>query len=423
MNDNQLKQLLRQIAERDIPDDIDLWQPIQTQLEGQPMRTQPTFRLIRLAIAVVILLLVSLISYAVYQNSIHDPGLSGAKAADLFTYLDISQTADDVTVTLNWAYADAHRIALSYETSYDREIVGDRIGVIDTLLIDKNSDTPLINAFGGGGGGGGESSIARFNATANFQTPEQQPLPETLDLQLRLTLGDPADANFAYSGGGSQSGGGGGGFVHEGQQSPPDVETNLIEPVEFVFDFSLPVIPALAIDLNETQTVNDVSVMVQSVEITPSLTRAVICYIPPTSEDQWILITELKTETMTLPWQSGSPQPAAGDMLCETADYLAPYDSGATEWTLTVDGLRHKLLYSPETAERFIQLMEENGFTNVVVNPSPPDEDGRQTMGFGFGSSEPRKPGETERVLNAVINQLTETIEGPWVFTIPIPQP
>jgi len=421
MIDEKLKQILSQIAERDIPDTLDLWQPIQTQLEEQPMRTRPTFRLMRVAIAIAILLLFSLISYALYQNSIHDPGLSGAEAADLFTYLDMSQTVDDVTVTLNWAYADANRIALSYETRYDRNIVGDSIGVIDTLLIDKTSDIPLINRFGGGGGGGGETSIARFESTANFQAPEGFELSGTLDLQLHLILGDPAQAGLAFGGGGGQSGGGGGGFVPEGQQPPSGVEANPMEPIAFTFDFSLPVLPALEINIDETQTVNEVTVMLQSVEVTPSLTRAVICYTPPTPDDRWLLITRLETDTMTLTWESGMPTTTVDDMLCETAEYLAPYDGTAAEWTLTVDVLQVELLYSPETAARFIELMEESGFTNVVVNPSPPDENGRQTMGYGFGSASELTPDETQIRLNHVINQLTQTVEGPWVFSFEIP--
>lgn len=417
MNDKQLKQLLTQIAEKEIPDDMDLWKPIQAQLEGQTVTRKPMLRLVRLAVAIAILLLVSLISYAVYQNNIGDPGLSGAEEADLLTYIEESQTIDDVTVTLTWAYADEHRIALTYETTFDRAVVGDSIGMIDTTLIDKTTGTEIQSTFGGGGGGGSsDSTIAHFSATSNFLTPQMNTLPEFLDLELHLTLGDPETAPIAFGAGGGSGGGGGGGSVPPGEPIPQNVPDNPIEPIEFIFEFSVPLLPALKIEVDQTVEINGVAIQLQDVAITPSLTRAMICYTPPTDDQQWILVTTLQTEGMTLVGNTNGFGMALDGMDCLQTEYLAPYSEQSSEWTLSIERLRTRLIYTPENEEQFIAAMEAKGFTDVVVNPGTIGE----PMGFGFGMSSEMIPAEQPILLEEAISEVTETIEGPWEFTITI---
>ncbi len=59
-----------------------------------------------------------------------DPGLRGERAAELVTPLGVSQEHGGITVTLDWAYADANRLVLSYTVGGER-ITGPWVFAID----------------------------------------------------------------------------------------------------------------------------------------------------------------------------------------------------------------------------------------------------------------------------------------------------
>ncbi|MBZ0285630.1 MAG: DUF4179 domain-containing protein, partial [Anaerolineae bacterium] len=112
MDDKHLREALRQITQEDIPE-VNLLKNIQDELTV-PRRKLPTFRALRLAGAALIMLTVSAVAYGVFQGMGGDPGLEAAQEANLVTIVNQSQTVDGVTLTLNWAYVDAYRVAIGY---------------------------------------------------------------------------------------------------------------------------------------------------------------------------------------------------------------------------------------------------------------------------------------------------------------------
>ena len=66
---------------------------------------------------IVLALMVSWVAPIQAQQPNDDPGLGAVRAANLGVFVNQSQTIGDTTITLNWVYADAHRIALNYEVA------------------------------------------------------------------------------------------------------------------------------------------------------------------------------------------------------------------------------------------------------------------------------------------------------------------
>ena len=63
--------------------------------------------LARVAAVFIMFFTVGMMSYAIYETiNGRDPGLEAVHEAGLVTELNLSQTINDVTVTLDWAYAD-----------------------------------------------------------------------------------------------------------------------------------------------------------------------------------------------------------------------------------------------------------------------------------------------------------------------------
>ncbi|MBE2266751.1 MAG: DUF4179 domain-containing protein, partial [Anaerolinea sp.] len=86
---------------------MNLLPQIHTQLERVSRRS----RGLTLLLTVIIMFGVVTAVYAVVNGQIGlDPGMEGVDAANLVTDLNLSQTVDGVTLTLEWAYIDAHRV-------------------------------------------------------------------------------------------------------------------------------------------------------------------------------------------------------------------------------------------------------------------------------------------------------------------------
>src|SRR4051812_46636298 len=114
MDEKAFSQILDTLAARHMPPDIDLFPDVQARLKKKrsfiPLLQQRPARLV--ASLVVCLLVVVTTVYAA-QLLVRDPGLR----ENMVTPLNLSQTKGDVTVTIDWAYADANRIKLAYTVS------------------------------------------------------------------------------------------------------------------------------------------------------------------------------------------------------------------------------------------------------------------------------------------------------------------
>ena len=126
MKEQRVKQILHEIAGQQVPQSVDLWPAIRVRLQPPRRRSRwarlmPTTRLGWAFLALALCLLIGTGAWAVgsavdrlFQVA---PGLNHVGQAGLSQELDLSQTLDGVTVTLERAYADANRVVVGYTVS------------------------------------------------------------------------------------------------------------------------------------------------------------------------------------------------------------------------------------------------------------------------------------------------------------------
>lgn len=122
MDKQLVQQVLCEFAEQAVPSEVDLWPTIRERLvprlhRAPWMRLVPATGLGRLGLALASLLVFSLAAYAA------GPAINRLLQKDerlehldlgLSQSLDLSQTIEDVTVAVQWAYADADRVLIGF---------------------------------------------------------------------------------------------------------------------------------------------------------------------------------------------------------------------------------------------------------------------------------------------------------------------
>lgn len=123
MNAQQFGRAMRELESERVPADLDLWPKLRARITTQPRGVQwgrrlPTIRLGWITLAVVALLAVGATTRAtapvfsrllrLFEPEVMDQGES------LGQQLNLSQTIDNVTVSVEWAYADAECIRIGY---------------------------------------------------------------------------------------------------------------------------------------------------------------------------------------------------------------------------------------------------------------------------------------------------------------------
>lgn len=380
-----IKQHLISIAQTEI-NDVDLMPDIQRQL-GK--RRSPTRRIItgfaRMAATVVILLMFSAAGYAVWQ-------LGGAPMTipqDLITEIDEEQTIDGMTVQLDWAYADAHRVTVSWSAVYDAsEVVGGSL--LDATLMTADG-TVIPEAYGGGGGGGGgDSTLVRSSSTLNFDVRmlDMATLDDTLALTLVVRYGAMPAMGGAPQGSGGGGGGGGGSSATAPTVVAPTAPASIPERT-YSFDFSVPLLPARdgAVD-NDTQTMtDDMTVSIRDVRVTPSMTVLTLCsallaegWMPTlvldTNQDASAYTDDavaLVTPNGERVYQGSIDPQTLTDDGCAEAQIAAPFTIESSTLTVIIDGFwRPAMTIDDAMIATDIAYFEERGFDLSYEQVAPP---------------------------------------------------
>jgi len=123
MNAQQFARTLHELEVERVPADLDLWPRLRARVAAQPRgarpgRPLPITRLGWVALAVAGLLLLSTTAYATMPTigrllRLFEPETMG-QGESLGQQLNLSQTIGDVTVSVEWAYADAECIRIGY---------------------------------------------------------------------------------------------------------------------------------------------------------------------------------------------------------------------------------------------------------------------------------------------------------------------
>jgi len=414
----EIQQALDQIAREDVPArSVDLWAAIQAQVEAEDkandqQRGMWLLRSSQMAAAVLLAVIVgvgTLITLWMISSRMANVGVNPSgpvEVAALYTDLNMTQVRDDVTVTVERAYADTNLVVI--DTHY----------ALASRTIDAGAyiATPGLTTFDGVAlpptfaAGSGVYLDAPRQSRYTFDTSALNVLSGDVELifEVRLEREDPIN-------------GGGGGLMPE--QGGSAWEQRDLLPLEreivFTFMFTLPVIPVLVIEDIPAQTIDNISVSLDQLRISPSQTEMVLCMDVPDPDLDWVPVLTMTdgdrfNQTIVL-YQTTR---AAGSRLCAEGVYVLPYVPGqAAEWTVTVHFLRSSFADTAINAFRLEQILADRGIqARIEAN------DTGEPVLMMRGSMQTSKTAATvyDLTVEDALADLGQRADGPWTFTIAV---
>lgn len=356
MTEQQVTHILEEIAEQAVPAHLDLWPSIRARLqpEQRPSRWAHALPATRLGWAFLILTLFLAFGAAVYAVAPilsrvfqMEAGLQYVEQANLGQEVDLSQTIDGITVTLQRVYADANRIVVGYSVKGPEYLPDNHtLGPARVTLTDAAG---IVFPESVGYGVTGQSDILQVSLrpregvyVSTFDASSVEGEPAALDLHLVMdvetnvvpTPVPPTPGVYADRG-------------------PLEPVTPVARTGPFTFDFSLPFIPGRTLELQRTVEAAGIAVRLERVVVTPSETRAILCFDPPDGKsEEWLPVVTLSTagrkayiagpgaeQIYNLNGSAITTVGRIGEGTCYRYSVLAPLDDQSGEWMLTVTEL------------------------------------------------------------------------------------
>ncbi len=299
MKERQFSRTLNKIVEEEVPATLDLWPDIRAQVRPQQRaawgaRLKPASGLSWALIALVVSLAFGAVAYAaapaVLQLFRQAPILDDVVQADLIHELDVSETVEDVTVTLERGYADANRVVIGFTVQGPdaQRLELNRLALTDAA----GTALPWIHGYGAAG----ESDILGLSLPpgeeAHAYVFDASPIagaPETLDLRLTMDLEElpvPSDAPAPMP---STAGSPDERPESAAMELQPMPEGTTVGSV--TFEFNVPMAPGRTVEVDQTVEAAGTALTLERVVITPSETRAMLCFdAPDGGEKEWLLI-------------------------------------------------------------------------------------------------------------------------------------
>ena len=339
MIEQQLKEALQEVAEKNISDELDLWPALQTALTDKRSQnrnfSRTTFRVGWVMPILMALFFVVTVAYAVspaIQSLLKmDSGLEDVSSNGLGHSLNLSQVVNDVTVTLDWAYADENRIAIAYTIHSEN---GEQLEPLDFTVTDSaGNEFPSTTGLGAAGTSdmlGAALPSGEGAYIFSFDSSTITYAPETLELQLELTL-------------------------------KSQVTERIVGPV--VFNFETPFTPGRISEPKRSYTAEDVTITLEEVALTPSDLTAVICFAGPDENyDMWLPVSHIEVENdedraRAMLGSQSNPDEAG----CTTNHYFPSLYTQNGTWSLTVTELVGIDRGYTETGEPRLDQLRING--------------------------------------------------------------
>ena len=345
MREQQIVEILEGIAEDAVPATLDLWPAIRTQVQPRQRpsrwaRVVPATRLGWAFLALALFLAFGAVAYAVPpvvgQLFRQESGLRYIEQANLVQELNLSQTVDGVTVTLERGYADANRVVIGFTIKGPN---GQRYEARHlTLTAAAGTVFPGTSHYGVTGRSDilkvslppGEGAYAlAFDAAAVTGAPKELELRLVMELEEFVLPPDAPSLSPTLA-------------VSPAEPPEPMVVELLPMPEgaivgPFTFDFSVPFIPGRTVEVQQTAEAAGVAVTLQRVVVTPSQTRATLCFDPPDGgSKEWLLITAGGGQDLS----GGAVSQLSGTgEECHRVIYLCALAGRSGMWTLTVTEL------------------------------------------------------------------------------------
>jgi hypothetical protein len=323
MSRQAVTQFLNELAVDGIPEDVDLWPDIKTQVQTYK-KTSRWFKLVpagwpkRTSLVLLLLLAFSTIAYAATglgNNLIqHDPGMRYIEQIGLLQEVNLNQTVDDVVVSLHQVYADANRVVVSFVVSgrfYLRYVIHD-VSMSDQF---GNVYNPMIMMMDPEISGTQDLSVPKANAeyVIYFVTPPMEEYPTQLLLHLSIEL-------------------------KEYFLVVPVRKHTSIGPYEFEFEAQFH--RGEVIEVSQVATAGEISITLERVIITPSAAQAIFCCDVPRVKCKTLApIASFENERGV--WHSGitSSVSSIGGKSCFRDFFFPQASHQPNKWSLTVTEL------------------------------------------------------------------------------------
>ncbi|MDW8098676.1 MAG: DUF4179 domain-containing protein [Anaerolineae bacterium] len=348
MTEHRFARLLRELAEQEVPNSLDLWPTIRAQVSPQvrQVHSRPITRLGWTILALGLFLMVGAAAYAIgpviSQVFQFARSWQHVEETHLTQKVHLSQTIGDWTVTLERIYADANQILVGYTVSGPPDQNPNLARV--TLTDDQGTRFPEM----GGAGIAGASEILGVQLSpgqgayiAAFDASAIQGQPTTLNLHLKIDL----VALMPVSG--IQP-------MENMVELPPAATVTLAPAMQmreellagpFTFDFSVPFIPGRVALVHRSVKTGDVTIRLERVVVTPSETRAILCFNPPTGKSEhWVPVATLEAGSRRRADTGASAEVIVSgatheEMGCYRYSFFVPLASWRGRWKLTVTEL------------------------------------------------------------------------------------
>lgn len=406
----QITQALREQAREDIPDTMNLIPDIHARLHAAGKRGMTSTTI--LLITVFLMLGAGTAAFALVTSQINiDPGITGAAEADLVTTLGLSQFIGDVEVRLEWAYADAHRVAIGYSVLAPEGAPG-QMYFSDVHLRDE------AGSFVQDGAGAEATTLPEFSreaqSVASYGVAFDDDAPETLNMLLDLAIQPMPDMNNS-GGGGSGGGSGYGGGTSAVDQTGIRVTGGVTDPIGTAsFSFELPWYRAITLNPNLEVTSGDITMTLESLSVTPSSTNAQLCSGLPDGRD-WRPRFSLEIDGIAGQLASEGlltvPNPDDQER-CRFVSFNVPYDRDGGTLSLTADGME---TWEEVTEERVAQFVETLAAQGVTVRVNDPDSG---TLNYEILE---QPDGDVGQIIADAMRIFEDRYEGSWTFTVEIP--
>jgi hypothetical protein len=405
-DDKRFTQWLQEYEAERMPDDMNLWNAIESQLK--PARRTTVFPRAGLLVAVLMMILMTAGVYAfdqIINNQVGDEGMNAVaeqgKIAELYITNEVGGEYE-LAVTLDTIYADSNRVYVTVSATGTAPADDPIFLHLNPHVILSNGDELPFLGFGGGGGGGGgggdESDRVPFGTslTMNFDAN----IIETTEIVLPLTI----KVDIAYS---------------KVNDAPQTQGMMLLGETEFVAQ--VPFNHGITLTPNQTVTAGNIEMRLDKVVIAPSLTRLNVCYVEPAKPENDAQSDD-KVWTPSISIMVGEEvifeAPELGlvstDYNAETGCYgynvTAALDTYVGDWTVTIDSLSYSLRPSNEDIQA---ELDARGIVGTV------NEDG------GITVETPATEADSiaqETAISEMFASWYELIEGGWTFTFTVPE-
>ncbi|MBK9123879.1 MAG: DUF4179 domain-containing protein [Chloroflexi bacterium] len=423
MNDRDLARLLDAIASEEIPDDMNLWNDIKAQLNELPaVPARRTASALSRIAAVFAVLLIAGSVYAVYQVITTRGGDPGIMAVDdLVTPLNLVQSSpsDDVNITVDWAYADGHRIAVGWTVDYASELDVPQ----PTFVLTDGEGTafgPADFLRGGGGGGGGDGERNTFGSVTSFDATGIKGAPESLMLSLTATF-DPANGPGEITGGGGGGGSGGGGSA--GQTPPEPVE---IAPFTVTFEFEVPFFRARETSVPGSVDDAGITVTLESLTYAPSVSIGRLCYTLPDDAPglrPHFAVNAQGFETAAFSPDDGDIASMSGAPICGDLLVYQPAETATGRLEIVIDRFQTEAEITRESFDALVAAVEAEGLPVDFDLIETGDLKQRYAMSYGTtgeGLTGAEQAAIWTRVNDLIAQYMQQAVTGEWVLPVTV---